>query len=211
MTRQWNRNRLKFLVAGPLFEAGNRFIPGKPHERLAQLVVDRHPRRVLELCGGTGYAARLVASALPTATVDSVDISPEMLAVGRRQLDRHHIHTVTLHEGDVAALPFDAHTFDVVMSVFGWHELPATTRHQAIDETIRVLRPGGHVISVDLDAPPTAAHFFDIYLRLAEPQHAREVLGTGLVDAFAAHGLTVSEHKRANGWAAPFQTVHAHT
>ncbi|WP_308161516.1 class I SAM-dependent methyltransferase [Mycolicibacterium goodii] len=151
-----------------------------------------------------------MASGLPAATIDSVDISPEMLAVGRRRLAHHHIHTVTLHEGDAAALPFDAYTFDVVMSVFGWHELPTTTRHQAIDETIRVLRPGGHIISVDLDAPPTAAHLFGVYLRLAEPPHAREVLGSGLVDAFTGHGLTITGHQPARSWTAPFQIVHAH-
>ncbi|EID14990.1 MULTISPECIES: hypothetical protein [Mycolicibacterium] len=40
MSRPWGRNRLKFALAGPLFEAGNRFIPGRPHDRLAQLVAD---------------------------------------------------------------------------------------------------------------------------------------------------------------------------
>ena len=59
MSRPWGRNRLKFALAGPLFEAGNRFIPGRPHDRLAQLVADQKPKRVLELCGGTGYAASL--------------------------------------------------------------------------------------------------------------------------------------------------------
>lgn len=210
MTRRWSRNRLKFALAGPLFEAGNRFIPGRPDNRLAELVADQHPQRVLELCGGTGYAARLLANRLPNATIDSLDISPEMLAVGRRQLGRHHIDNVTLHEDDAAALSFDDDTFDVVMSVFGWHELPTETRHRAIDEAVRVLRPGGQVIAVDLDPPPTARPVFDLYLRLTEQPHARDVLGTGLADAFAAHSLTISTHQPARSWAASLQIIHAH-
>ena len=103
MTAGWSRNRLKFALAGPLFEAGNRFIPGRPHDRLAQLVADQHPRRVLELCGGTGYAARLLADKSPATRVDSLDISPEMLAVGCRRLTRAGIGTVVLHHGDAAA------------------------------------------------------------------------------------------------------------
>ncbi|MBY0290198.1 MAG: methyltransferase domain-containing protein [Mycobacteriaceae bacterium] len=210
MTRASSRNRLKFALAGPLFEAGNRFIPGRPHDRLAQLVADHKPKRVLELCGGTGYAARLLAHKSPTTRVDSLDISPEMLAVGRRHLTRAGIGTVALHEGDAAALPFDDDTFDVVMSVFGWHELPTDIRHRAIDETIRVLRPGGQVIAIDLDPPPTARTVFEAYLRLTERPHARDVLGTGLADAFTAHGLTVTTHLPARSWAAPFQIIHAH-
>ncbi|MBU8822749.1 class I SAM-dependent methyltransferase [Mycolicibacterium goodii] len=210
MTGSWSRNRLKFAVAGPLFEAGNRFIPGHPHDRLAQFVADQHPGRVLELCGGTGYAARLLAHKSPTTRVDSLDISPEMLAVGRTRLHRAGMDNVTLHQGDAAALPFDDDTFDVVMSVLGWHELPTDIRHRAIDETIRVLRPGGQLIAIDLDPPPTARTAFDIYLRLTERPHARDVLGTGLADAFAAHGLTITAHEPATSWAAPFQMVHAH-
>ncbi|BBX25075.1 MULTISPECIES: class I SAM-dependent methyltransferase [Mycobacteriaceae] len=161
MSRPWGRNRLKFALAGPLFEAGNRFIPGRPHDRLAQLLADQKPKRVLELCGGTGYAARLLARKSPSTRVDCLDISPEMLAVGRRYLTRAGIGTVALHEGDAAALPFGNDTFDVVMSVFGWHELPTDIRHRAIDEAIRVLRLAGQVIAIDLDPPPTARTIFE--------------------------------------------------
>ncbi|WP_036377782.1 class I SAM-dependent methyltransferase [Mycolicibacterium austroafricanum] len=210
MSRSWSRNRLKFALAGPVFEAGNRFIPGRPHARLAGLVAKQRPQQVLELCGGTGYAARLLARLSPTTQIDSLDISPEMLAVGRRHLARHHIDNVTLHEGDAAALPFGDNTFDVAMSVFGWHELPTDIRHRAIDETRRVLRPGGQVIAIDLDPPPTARWAYGLYLRLAERPHARDVLGAGLADAFTAHGLTITAHQPAAGWAAPFQIIHAH-
>lgn len=210
MSRPWGRNRLKFALAGPLFEAGNRFIPGRPHDRLAQLVADQKPKRVLELCGGTGYAARLLARKSPSTRVDCLDISPEMLAVGRRYLTRAGIGTVALHEGDAAALPFGNDTFDVVMSVFGWHELPTDIRHRAIDEAIRVLRLAGQVIAIDLDPPPTARTIFETYMRLAGRPHARDVLGTGLADAFTAHGLAVTTHLPARSWAAPFQIVHAH-
>lgn len=210
MSRPWSRNRLKFALAGPLFEAGNRFIPGRPHDRLAQLVADHKPKRVLELCGGTGYVARLLARKSPSTRVDCLDVSQEMLAVGRTRARRAGIGTVALYEGDAAALPFGDDTFDVVMSVFGWHELPTEVRHRAIEETIRVLRPGGQVIAIDLDPPPTARTIFDIYLRLTERPHARDVLGTRLADAFTAHGLTITTHLPARSWAAPFQIVHAH-
>ncbi|BDB42193.1 MULTISPECIES: class I SAM-dependent methyltransferase [Mycobacterium] len=134
-----------------------------------------------------------------------------MLAIGRPQLDRAGIHNMTLHEGDAAALPFPDNTFDVVMSVFGWHELPTDSRHQAIDETVRVLRPGGRVVAIDLDQPPTARPAFNAYLRLTERPHARDVLGTGLADEFTAHHLTITGHEPSTSWTTPFQVLQAHT
>ncbi|CPX19532.1 methylase involved in ubiquinone/menaquinone biosynthesis [Mycobacteroides abscessus subsp. abscessus] len=56
MARDWTRNRLKFFIAGPLFEAGDRFIPRHTHNRLAQLVADHHravPRQLTIRLGGT--------------------------------------------------------------------------------------------------------------------------------------------------------------
>ncbi|MDM2175039.1 MULTISPECIES: class I SAM-dependent methyltransferase [Mycobacteriaceae] len=211
MARDWTRNRLKFFVAGPLFEAGDRVIPGHPHNRLAQLVADHHPARVLELCGGTGYTARLLAARAPDTAIDSVDISPEMLAVGRHQLARSGLRNVRMHEADAAELPFADDTFDVAMSIFGLHELPTDTRRRALDEVVRVLRPGGSIAAIDLDRPPSAQRVFNAYLRLTERPHARQVLGNGLADELTLHGLTVTEHRPAPGWARPFQIIQAHT
>ena len=202
---RWTRNRLKFLLAGPLLEAGNRFMLGRPHQRLAQEVAAERPRRVLELCGGTGYASRLVAELRPNTRIDSIDISPEMLAVGRSQLRRSGVGNVTLHRGDAAILPFPDNTFDVVMSVFGWHELPTDTRREAVKESVRVLRPGGAIIAIDHDAPPKLGRAYRAYIGLIERAHAREVLGSGLADLFVDHRLVVTNHHPASSWSVPVQ------
>ncbi len=43
-----------------------------------------------------------------------------------------------------------------------------------------------------------ARTIFETYMRLAERPHARDVLGTGLADAFTAHGLAVTTHLPAS-------------
>ena len=205
----WNRNRLKFLLAGPLLECINRFMPGGPHERLVDEVAAVQPRRVLELCGGTAYASRLLSARLPNVEIDSIDISPEMLAVGRLRLHRSGTHNVRLHHADVCELPFGDNTFDVVMSVFGWHELPTDVRHQAIAESSRVLQSGGVIVTVDHDAPPRFRRAYHVHLRMMEPPYAREVVGEGLRDHFVQHRFTVTHHRPATSWTAPFQVVRA--
>ena len=83
--------------------------------------------------------------------------------------------------------------------MFGWHELPTETA-TAPSMKPAVLPPGSRVIAVDLDPPPTACAVFDRYA-VRRATHACDVLGTGLADAFHAHGLTVTSGQPARSWA----------
>lgn len=151
-------NRIKFFLAGPVLEAANPRIPGRPHQRLAKMV-GGDDRRVLEICAGTGYLARLVARAHPGVEIDALDLSPEMLAVGRRRAKAEGLARVTFVVGDVCALPFPDDHFDAVLASYGLHELSTAVRTGAIDEAARVLRPGGRLLVVDIDAPARRSRF----------------------------------------------------
>ena len=48
-------------------------------------------------------------------------------------------------QGDVGNLPFEDSTFDVVLSMNGFHAFP--DKEKAFDEVLRVLKPGGRFIS----------------------------------------------------------------
>ena len=51
------------------------------------------------------------------------------------------------------ALPFDDGSFDVVLSSLAIHNIPDLAgRTKAIDEAVRVLRPGGRILIVDINA-----------------------------------------------------------
>jgi ribosomal protein L3 glutamine methyltransferase len=59
---------------------------------LALWFADRHQvRRALELCTGAGALAVLLAKTFPGAQVDATDISPQALAVARRNLARYRL------------------------------------------------------------------------------------------------------------------------
>lgn len=190
-------NRLKFALAGEVLETVNPLLPGRPHDALIRLVERGHVEHVLELCAGTGYASRLLADRRPEIQATAVDLSPEMIAVGRRKVASQGIVNLTLAEGDIADLPYPDDSFDTVMSVFGLHEVPTAVRDSAIRESARVLVPGGRIVIIDLDRPVLTGLLMDAYLLVMEPQHARAVCGRGLVELLAKSGFTISHHDPA--------------
>lgn len=57
---------------------------------------------------------------------------------------------VEIHTGDMRHMPFEAETFDAVVSSMAIHNIPdAAGRKQAIVEIVRVLKPGGKAILQD--------------------------------------------------------------
>jgi arsenite methyltransferase len=58
---------------------------------------------------------------------------------------------VEIHEGDMRTLPFPDASFDVVVASLAIHNIESQEgRHQAIQEILRVLKPGGRVALMDI-------------------------------------------------------------
>ena len=73
-------------------------------------------RRVLDLCTGGGSLAILAARVFENAQVDAVDLSPDALAVARRNVDEHGLaDRVKLHQGDLFA-PLGKTRYDVILT-----------------------------------------------------------------------------------------------
>ncbi len=58
---------------------------------------------------------------------------------------------VEVHTADMTSLPFGDGSFDVVTSALAIHNIPAQQdRYRAVDEALRVLRPGGQLLIADI-------------------------------------------------------------
>lgn len=70
----------------------------------------------LDLCTGSGCLAILLAQAFPEARIDAVDLSPDALAVARRNVADYGLeHRVHLFEGDLFA-PLGERTYDLIVA-----------------------------------------------------------------------------------------------
>lgn len=64
-----------------------------------------------------------------------------MMGQAQEKAERLHLKNVTFRQGDVSALPYADGTFDVVLSLNGFHAFP--DKEAAYRETFRVLKLGG--------------------------------------------------------------------
>lgn len=125
----------------------------------------RNASLVADLACGTGDLAS--ALAVRGHMVVGVDVSIEMLdqaaARGRRIADA----PLWLIAGDIVALPLPAGSVDVVTIGYGLRN--ASHLGATLDEVARVLRAGGHVITLDFFKPtiPIWRQLFLGYLSLA--------------------------------------------
>ena len=104
---------------------------------------------VLDIGCGTGTLAIAAKRRVGDAgTVDGIDASPEMIERARKKAKRAHSGAV-FRTALAESLPFDTSRFDVVLSTVMLHHLPRDVRAQAIQETRRVLKPGGRLLIVD--------------------------------------------------------------
>ena len=108
---------------------------------------------------GCGRGAVLIAAAhrLPRGRAVGIDIwtidqSGNRAAATRRNAELEGVAgRVSLATADARHLPFPADTFDVVVSSLVIHNISsADGRRQALDEALRVLRPGGRVFIADI-------------------------------------------------------------
>lgn len=99
---------------------------------------------VLDAGCGTGFLSLELASRGNRVT--GVDFAPAMLAEARRKADEQGL-SVRFEEADAEQLPYTPRSFDLVVSRHVLWTLPHP--EAAINEWIRVLRPGGRLAIID--------------------------------------------------------------
>jgi ubiquinone/menaquinone biosynthesis C-methylase UbiE len=105
------------------------------------------PLRLLDVACGTGRTLHQLARTHPALRLHGADLSPAYIRLARKLLE--DVAELTLAVENAEALPWADATFDIVTSVYMFHELPRNARRNAAREMLRVLRPGGLVVLED--------------------------------------------------------------
>lgn len=116
---------------------------------IAEMVKGRDQRSMtmLDVASGSGTFLRDVRLAFPRLPVIASDLSEPYVTLARARLGGRPGCGAVVGAGE--ALPFAAGAFDIVSSIYLFHELPPKIRREVAAEMARVVAPGGRVIVVD--------------------------------------------------------------
>ncbi len=116
----------------------------------------------LDVCCGTGMLTMELAwSAGPTGSIVGLDFSANMLAIAQRNLEHFpYRNTIRFIQGNAMELPFEDNSFDCVTVSWGLKNVPDIAT--VVQEMIRVVKPCGKVVSLDM-GQPDAPFFKELY------------------------------------------------
>ena len=97
--------------------------------------------KLLEVPVGTGVLTMPVYQSLPCAQITCLDYSQDMMAQAQAKAEHLKLNNVSFVWGDVGALNYPDESFDIVLSLNGFHAFP--DKEAAYRECYRVLKPGG--------------------------------------------------------------------
>ncbi|MFZ5918332.1 MAG: class I SAM-dependent methyltransferase [Chloroflexota bacterium] len=162
---------------------------GAELERLVALARPQPDWIVVDVATGGGHTALKFAPHV--ARVIATDIAPRMLAKAQAFVAGQGVENVAFELADAEDLPFEDGQFDLVTCRIAPHHFANPARF--VQESARVLRPGGRLLVQDHLVPQDAAtaHSVDTFERLRDPSHNRAFSQAGWQTMFQAAGLSV--------------------
>lgn len=132
---------------------------------------------VLDVACGTGDMC--VELLKRGCTVTGVDLSEEMLAIAKQKTAsaNFQLSAFNFQLGNAEALPFAEGEFDAVTCAFGVRNF--VHLEQGLNEMLRVLKPGGRMIILELSTPDCALinPFYNLYTKHIIPWLGSRIAG----------------------------------
>jgi ubiquinone/menaquinone biosynthesis C-methylase UbiE len=121
---------------------------GVDDNKLAKKVLEFIPNdfrgKLLDIPVGTAVFTYQKYNLLKNAEILCIDYSEEMITKAKERFVKISNNKITCQQGDVGNLHFDDESYDILLSMNGFHAFP--DKMKAFEETARVIKKGGFFI-----------------------------------------------------------------
>ena len=135
-----------------------------------EICLEVHPRRILDLCCGTGdLAISICRAAIEPVKISALDLNPHMLDIARQKALRLNATTIDFIQGDAGSMPFRDGEFDCITVGFGFRNLTFENHNRVkyLREISRVMSPGARILILESARPGNrfVGFFYHLYLK----------------------------------------------
>jgi ubiquinone/menaquinone biosynthesis C-methylase UbiE len=183
------RSRAQYAAAGNAYVLSDTHRFGKDLGRLVEVAEPNNEMHTLDIATGGGHTAIALAPYVKDVTM--LDLTPEMLVHARNFAHENDVELFGVIAAAAEVLPFASESFDLVTCRIAPHHFADVQAF--VDESARVLVPGGIFVLIDSVAPDNAefAKFINHVERWRDSSHV-QTYSLAQWTAFLAHaGLTV--------------------
>ena len=118
---------------------------------ILSIAIKLNPTKALDIATGTADIAIKLGS-IPNCQVVGVDISEQMLNIGRKKIKKKNLQkSVSLQNGDAENLNYNDNFFDLITIGFGVRNFQDLEK--GLGESFRVLKPNGALIVLETSVP----------------------------------------------------------
>jgi demethylmenaquinone methyltransferase/2-methoxy-6-polyprenyl-1,4-benzoquinol methylase len=108
--------------------------------------------RYLDVGTGTGDLVFEILHQSANVLIDGIDPAEQMLAVARSKAEKRSVgDAVSFYFADALDLPMESETYDGIVSGFCFRNIEQ--RQKALEEMLRVLKPGGKLVILEATYP----------------------------------------------------------
>ena len=147
--------------------------------------------RILDIGCGNGKFLHQLASTHPKVKFTGIDLSSHYIDYAKKKYSLSNVH---FDVGNAERLPYEDSSFDSIISIYLFHELPKEARKNVYNEMLRVLKPGGVLVIEDSEQYSTAPKLSALLEKFSddfhEPFHAH-YLKEPIEDALRETGFNV--------------------
>lgn len=135
-------------------------------KRSLKRFIDKQKKQdILDIACGTGdYSITIARNMNPNSHVTGVDLSDGMLKIMEQKVAKLQMtDLISMEQGDSENMRFEDNSFDCATIAFGIRNFE--NREKGLKEILRVLRPGGKLVILELSVPsnPIISWAFKLY------------------------------------------------